>query len=66
MLKRYSQKRRAEDGAVMYEYVIVAAVMVTGLLTGIYLLRQNLCQTFSSAGSAVGWILPSDYEQIAV
>lgn len=50
----------------MYEYVIVAAVMVTGLLTGIYLLRQNLCQTFSSAGSAVGWILPSDYEQIAV
>ncbi|MCB0345337.1 MAG: hypothetical protein KDD66_09465 [Bdellovibrionales bacterium] len=55
MLKRSKQHRDFEDGAVMYEYVIVAAVMVTGLLTGIYLLQANLCQTFSAAGSAVGW-----------
>lgn len=47
----------------MYEYVIVAAVMVTGLLTGIYLIRQNLSETFSSAGSAVGWSAPFEQQR---
>ncbi|MCB0345338.1 MAG: Flp family type IVb pilin [Bdellovibrionales bacterium] len=45
--------RRGQKGATMIEYSLVAAIMVTGLITGVYLLRQNMSQTFSKVGSAV-------------
>lgn len=48
-----ARKRNAQRGATMIEYSLVAAIMVTGLITGVYLLRQNMSETFSTVGSAV-------------
>lgn len=51
--KRPLLSLRGQQGATMIEYSLVAAIMVTGLITGVYLLRQNMSQTFSSVGSVV-------------